>query len=74
MRLKGNKIAVRPAMIYDSETWRMKRAQEKKMTVAEMAMVLWMCGVTKKDKIRNELIKGTVKVADISLKLQERRL
>ena len=33
-----------------------------------------MCGVTKKDKVRNELIRGTAKVADISLKMQERRL
>ena len=33
-----------------------------------------MCGVTKKDKIRNELIKGTVKIANISLKMEGRRL
>ena len=51
-----------------------KKAQEKKMTVAEMRVLRWMFGVTKKDKIRNESIKGTVKVADISLNLQERRL
>ena len=37
-------------------------------------MLRWMCGVTKKNKIRKELITGTVKVADISLKMQERRL
>ena len=68
------KNAVRPAMMYGSETWGIKKAQEKEMTVAEMRMLHWMCRVTKKDKIRNELIKGTVKVADISLKMQERRL
>ena len=71
-RLKGKvyKTAVRPAMIYGSETWGIKKAQEKKMTVVEMRMLHWMCGVTKKDKIRNELIRGAV----ISLKMQERRL
>ena len=76
VRLKGKvyKTAVRPAMMYGSETWGIKKAQEKKITVAEMSMLRWMCGVTKKDKIRNELIRGTVKVADISLKTQERRL
>ena len=44
------------------------------MTVAGMRMLHWMCRVTKKDKVRNELIRGTVKVADISLKIQERRM
>ena len=75
-RLNGKvyKTAVRPAMMYVSETWGIKKAQEKKMTVAEMRMLRWMCGVTKKNNIRNELIRGTVKVADISLKMQERRL
>ena len=44
------------------------------MTVAEKKMLRCMCGVTKKDNIGNELIRGTVKVADISLRMQERRL
>ena len=44
------------------------------MTVAEMRMLCWMCAVKKKDKIRNKLIRETVKVADISLKIQERKL
>ena len=61
-------------MMYGSETWAMKKIQEKKVDVAEMRMLRWMCGVTRKDKIRNELIRGTVKVAEISSKMQERRL
>ena len=38
--LKGKvyKTAVRPAMLYSSETWAVKKAQEKKMNVAEMRM------------------------------------
>ena len=51
-----------------------KEGTRKKMTVADMRMLRWMCIVTEKDKIRNELIEGTVKVADISSKMQERRL
>ena len=39
------------------------------MTVAEMRIFCWMCGVTKKDKIRNESIKRSVKVVDISMKI-----
>ena len=51
-----------------------KKAQEKKLEVAEMRMLRWMCGVTKLDKIRNERIRGTTKVGEITKKVQERRL
>ena len=33
-----------------------------------------MCGVTKLDKIRNERIRGTTTVGEITTKVQERRL
>ena len=52
----------------------MKKAHEKKMEVAEMKMLRWTCGVTRLDKIRNEKIRGTTKVGEISKKVQERRL
>ena len=76
VKAKGKmyKTVVRPAMIYGAETWGSKKAQEKRLDVAEMRMLRWMCGVTKLDKIRNERIRGTVKVEKISKKVQERRL
>ena len=60
--------------MYGTETWALKKAQEKKLEVAEMRMLRWMCGVTKLDKIRNERIRGTTKVGEITTKVQERRL
>ena len=39
-----------------------------------MKILRWMCGVTKLDKIRNERIRGTIKVGGITKKVQERRL
>ena len=48
--------------------------QENKLDVAEMRMLRWMSGVTKLDRIRNERIRGTTKVGEISKKVQESRL
>ena len=39
-----------------------------------MRMLRWMCRVTKLDMIRNERIRGTTKVGEITKKVQERRL
>ena len=65
----------RTALVYGAETWALKKAQEKKWEVAEMRMMLqWMCRVTKLDKIRNERIRGTTKVEEITKKVQETRL
>ena len=44
------------------ETWAVKKAHEKKMKVAEIKMLRWMCGVTRLDKIRNKKIRGSTKV------------
>ena len=76
VKIKGKvyRTVVRPALMYGAETWALKKAQEKKLEVAEMRMILWMCGVTKLDKIRNERIRGTMKVGENTKKVQERRL
>ena len=37
-------------------------------------MLRWMSGVTKLDRIRNERIRGTTKLGEISKKVQESRL
>ena len=61
-------------MMYGAKTWAVKKAQEKKLDVAEMRMLRWMSGVTKLDRIRNERNRGTTKVGEISKKVQESRL
>ena len=64
VKLKGKvyRTVVRPAMIYGAETWATTKRQESRIEVNEMRMLRWMCGVTRKDKIRNEHIRGTTKV------------
>ena len=53
---------VRPALLYGAETWATMRGQEARLEVNEMRMLRWMCGVTRRDKIRNEHIRGTTRV------------
>ena len=74
VKRKVYKTVVRPAMMHAAETWAVKKAQEKKLDVAEMRMLRWMSGVTKLDRIRKERIRGTTKVGEISKKVQESRL
>ena len=66
---EGYRTVVRPALLYGAETWALKKAQEKKLEVAEMRMLRWMCGVTKLDKIRNKRIRGTTKVGESTQKV-----
>ena len=76
LRLKGkfHRTVIRPAMLYGTETSSMKKTEEKRMDVAEMRMLRWMCGLTREDRIRNEYIRGSTKVVEISKKIQEGRL
>ena len=75
-KLKGKvyKTVVRPAIVYGMEATSIKKVNEKRMDVAEMKMLRWMSGVTRRDRISNTRIRGTVKVAEMSKKVQEARL
>ncbi|KAM2920166.1 hypothetical protein COP2_042051 [Malus domestica] len=73
LKLKGkfNRTAIRPAMLYGIECWAVKHQH---VGVVEMRMLRWMCRHTRKDKIRNEDIRGKVGVAKIEGKRRENRL
>ena len=36
---EGYKTVVRPALVYGAETWALKKAQEKKLEIAEIGML-----------------------------------
>ena len=65
---------VRPAMVYGLETAAVTKKQAEEMEVAEMKMWRFAMGVTRKDKIRNEYIRSTVKVERSGMKIREGRL
>ena len=65
---------VRSAMVYGLERVAVTNKKVEKMEVAEMKMLRFAMGVTRKDKIRNEYIRGTDKVERLIIKLREGRL
>ncbi|XP_072398137.1 uncharacterized protein [Diabrotica undecimpunctata] len=74
--LKGNiyKSVVRTAFVYGGEGWPVKKIQEKKMGVAEMKMLWWKLVKTRRDRIRNDLIRERAGVTIVSNKIQEKSL
>ena len=75
-KVKGKmyKSVVRPTILYRIETVAMTERQMGKMEVAELKMVRWALGVTRKNKIRNEYVRGTAKIAKLGDKLWNARL
>ena len=61
-------------MMYGLETVAVTKKQVEEMEVAEMKMLRFAMGVTRKDKIRNEHIRSTIKVERLGMKLREGRL
>ena len=62
------------AMLYGMETVAVTKRQLEKMEVAELKMVRWALGVTRKDNKRNEYVRGTAKIAKLGDKLRNERL
>ncbi|KAG5575700.1 hypothetical protein H5410_055834 [Solanum commersonii] len=71
---KFYRVVVRPALLYGAECWPVKNAHVQKMHIVEMRMLRWMCGHTRSDKIRNEVIREKVGGASVVDKLREARL
>ena len=75
-KLKGRfyRTAIHPAMLYGAECWPTKRRHVQQLSVAEMSMLRWLCGHTRRDRVRNEDIRDRVGVAPIEEKLTQHRL
>ena len=61
-------------MVCRLETVAVTKKQVEEIEVAEMKMLRFAMGVTRKDKIRNEYISSTVKVGRLGIIMREGRL
>ena len=75
-KVKGKmyKSVVRPAMLYEMKMMAVTERQVGKMEVAELKMVRWALGVTRKNNIKNEHLRGTAKIAKLGDKLRDAKL
>ncbi|XP_057517905.1 uncharacterized protein LOC130798828 [Amaranthus tricolor] len=74
-RLKGKfcRVAIRPALLYGTECWPVKKVFEQRMKVIEMCILRWMCGHTM-NIIRNQEFRKKLGVAPFSAKMRENGL
>ena len=54
-----------PAMTYGAEAWELTKHQEKKIAVAQGSMERLLLNITKRDKIRKEIIRPKTGVKDV---------
>jgi hypothetical protein len=71
---KFYRTAIRPAILYGAECWPTKRRHVQQLGMAEMRMLRWMCGHTRRDWVRNDDIRERVGVAATAEKLVQHRL
>ena len=54
-----------PAMTYGAETWALTKHKEKKLAVSKRSMERLLLNITKRDKIRNEIVRCKTGMNDI---------
>ncbi|GKB01184.1 retrovirus-related pol polyprotein LINE-1 [Tanacetum coccineum] len=67
-------VAIRQAMMYDSECWQITKAQATRVEVAKLRMLRWICGKTMIDMIPNGVFRAELDVDSIVDKMREGRL
>jgi hypothetical protein len=71
---KFYRTAIQPAMLYGAECWPTKRRHVQQLSIAKMRMLRWICGNTRRDRIRNDDIRERLWVAPVEEKLVQHRL
>ena len=50
---KVDKTAIKPAIVYGAECWKVRQKEERKLHTTEMRMLRWARGNTRIDHVRN---------------------
>ena len=74
LKAKVYKSVIRTTMLYGAETWTLRRTEESALERTEMRMLRWICGVTLRDRLRNDEIRRRTGVPCITEKAREARL
>lgn len=74
VKRKFYKMIVRLVMLYSTVLGNYERAYTHKMLAAEMHVLRWICGNTRKDKTEDDRIRGYLKITPIVNKIGERQL
>jgi hypothetical protein len=76
LKLKGKfyRTAIRPTILYGAEYWPTKRRHIQQLSVAEMRMIRWICGHTRRDRVRNDDLRERLGAAPVEEKLVQHRL
>ena len=71
-KVKGKiyRTVVRPAMMSGLETLAIGRRQEAELEVAELKMLRFSLGITRMNRVRNEVIRGTTQTEGLEKKLE----
>jgi hypothetical protein len=71
---KFYRTVIRLAMLYEVECWPTKSRHVQQLSVAEMCMLRWICGNTRRDRVRNDDIRERLEVAPVKEKLVQHYL
>ena len=76
LKVKGKvyKTCVQRTMVYGSETWPMKKEDMQRLERTERMMVRWMCGVSLKNRISSDELKGRLGIEGIDEIVERGRL
>ena len=70
LKRKIMNTVILPAMTYGAETWTLTKHPERKLAVAQRSMERSLLNITRRDKIRNEIIRSKTGVIDIIEKVK----
>ena len=56
------KTVIKPTMTYGADCWAVRKKDKNRLHVAEMRMLRWIRGKTRKDHVRNQIIQEDAKV------------